>query len=93
MKAAMRSEASRSLTGTAEATPQRRSGRLLSALAGLLMLLTGSVLAQTNSTPWTAQPIMCSTALPPPPPTPITLICVPKLNSSTSIISMLIFFS
>ena len=25
---------------------------------------------------------MCSTALPPPPPTPITLICVPMLNSS-----------
>src|SRR4051794_13927218 len=34
---------------------------------------------------------MCSTALPPPPPTPMTLICVPWLNSSISIISMLIF--
>jgi hypothetical protein len=37
--------------------------------------------------------IMCSTALPPPPPTPITLIWVPWLNSSTSIISMLMCFS
>jgi hypothetical protein len=35
-----------------------------------------------------AAAIMCSTALPPPPPTPITLICVPWLNSSASIISM-----
>jgi len=31
---------------------------------------------------------MCSTALLPPPPTPITLIWVPWLNSSASIISM-----
>ena len=31
-----------------------------------------SVLTQTNSTPSTALATMCSTALPPPPPTPIT---------------------
>src|SRR5690348_1351243 len=31
---------------------------------------------------------MCSTALPPPPPTPITLICVPMLNSSIISIAM-----
>ena len=41
-----------------------------------------SVFAQTKSTPCTPCSIMCSTALPPPPPTPITLICVPMLNSS-----------
>ena len=41
-----------------------------------------SVLAQMKSTPCTPSSIMCSTALPPPPPTPITLICVPMLNSS-----------
>ena len=51
-----------------------------------------SVLAQMNSTPCTPRSIMCSTALPPPPPTPITLIWVPWWNSSTSIISMLIFY-
>jgi len=45
-----------------------------------------SVLAQMKSTPCTPWVIMCSTALPPPPPTPITLICVPSSNSS--IISM-----
>ncbi len=45
-----------------------------------------SVLAQMNSTPCTPCEIMCSTALPPPPPTPMTLICVPWSNSS--IISM-----
>lgn len=50
-----------------------------------------SVLAQMNSTPCTLREIMCSTALPPPPPTPMTLIWVPWLNSSTSIISMLIW--
>ncbi|MNU85690.1 hypothetical protein D3C71_754360 [compost metagenome] len=49
-----------------------------------------SVLAQTNCTPCTPRSIMWATALPPPPPTPITLICVPWLNSSTSIISMVI---
>ena len=49
-----------------------------------------SVLAQENCTPWTPRSIMCATALPPPPPTPMTLICVPWLNSSTSIISMAI---
>jgi hypothetical protein len=52
-----------------------------------------SVLAQMNSTPCTLRSIMCATALPPPPPTPITLICVPWWNSSTSIISMLIAYS
>src|SRR6476646_7315284 len=41
-----------------------------------------------KSTPWTASLIMCSTALPPPPPTPITLICVPMLNSSIISIAM-----
>jgi len=49
-----------------------------------------SVLALTNSTPCTLRAIMCSTALLPPPPTPITLIWVPWLNSSASIISMVI---
>ncbi|MCY1368159.1 hypothetical protein D9M69_551260 [compost metagenome] len=52
-----------------------------------------SVLAQMNSTPCTLRAIMCSTALPPPPPTPMTLIWVPRLNSSTSIISMLMVCS
>ena len=47
-----------------------------------------SVLAQTKSTPCTPSSIMCSTALPPPPPTPITLICVPMLNSSIISIAM-----
>jgi hypothetical protein len=41
----------------------------------------------------TLRSIMCSTALPPPPPTPITLIWVPRLNSSTSIISMVMCVS
>src|SRR5262252_7273507 len=45
-----------------------------------------SVLAQMNSTFCTPLRIMWSTALPPPPPTPITLIKVPCANSS--IISM-----
>src|SRR5450830_1478355 len=46
-----------------------------------------------NSTPCTAQSIMWPTALPPPPPTPITLIWVPWLKGSSSIISMDIFLS
>ena len=50
-----------------------------------------SVLAQMNSTPCTPSAIMCSTQLPPPPPTPITLICVPCWNSS--IISIAIVHS
>ena len=61
--------------------------------AALRLSACASVLAQINSTPPTAHWIMCSTALPPPPPTPITLICVPRLKASSSIISMLIFFS
>ena len=47
-----------------------------------------SVLAQMNSTFCTPLLIMCSTALPPPPPTPITLIMVPWANSSIISIGM-----
>ncbi len=41
-----------------------------------------SVLAQTNSTPKTFRRIMWCTALPPAPPTPITLITVPRVSVS-----------
>src|SRR5579875_1155983 len=41
-----------------------------------------SVLATQNSTPSTLASIMRFTALPPPPPTPITLIFAPRRNSS-----------
>jgi hypothetical protein len=61
--------------------------------AALRVRACASVLAQMNSTPPTLRSIMCSTALPPPPPTPITLIWVPRLNSSTSIISMVMCVS
>ncbi len=61
--------------------------------AALRLSACASVLAQMNSTPPTSHAIMCSTALPPPPPTPITLIWVPRLNPSSSIISMLMLFS
>ena len=47
-----------------------------------------SVLAQMNSTPVTLEWIMYSTALPPPPPTPMTLIRVPWLKISSSMSSM-----
>jgi hypothetical protein len=51
----------------------------LGRLAALVGLAAGaSVLAQMNSTPCTWREIMCSTALLPPPPTPITLIWVPE---------------
>ncbi len=52
-----------------------------------------SVLAQMNSTPCTWRMIMWSTALLPPPPTPITLIWVPEWKPSVSIISMLMVYS
>ena len=62
-------------------------------VALIARIITGTPVAPMNCTPCTPCWIMCSTALPPPPPTPITLICVPWLNPSASIISMLMFFS
>jgi hypothetical protein len=43
-----------------------------------------SVLAQMNSTPSTLELTMCATALPPPPPTPITLMTAFGAVRSTS---------
>ena len=50
-----------------------------------------SVLTQMKSTPSIPAEIMCATALPPPPPTPITLITAPwfSVSASTNIVSPL----
>ena len=50
-----------------------------------------SVLMQMKSTPSIPAEIMCATALPPPPPTPITLITAPwfSVSASTNIVSPL----
>src|SRR3954471_17087787 len=52
-----------------------------------------SVFAAINSTPQTPLLIMCCTAFPPAPPTPTTLITVPRLSSSIRSISMITPFS
>jgi hypothetical protein len=56
--------------------------------ASLRLSAWASVLAQMNSTPCTPSRIMWSTALPPAPPTPTTLMTVP-LGSLSMISNML----
>ncbi len=87
MSSCAASAASRPLSGLLPA-PKPLAPSWMVRCAVLRVSACASVLAVTNSTPCTLREIMCSTALPPPPPTPITLICVPWLNSSDSIISM-----
>src|SRR6185312_12752727 len=49
-----------------------------------------SVLAQMKSTPDKPRAIMCSTALPPQPPTPMTLMTAPSSGASSMISNMMV---
>ena len=92
ISSAASSAASRPRSGTPPAPrPVIPSG--MTQCAWLPSSTCASVLAQMNSTPRTALLIMWLTALPPPPPTPMTLMRVPWWKLSSSIISMAMYFS
>ena len=92
MSSAAASAASRPLSGLLPA-PRPLPPSWMVADASVRPSACASVFAQMNSTPCTWRLTMWSTALLPPPPTPITLIWVPALKPSVSIISMLMGYS
>jgi len=88
---AMRSRSSRAAlrpaSGLAPA-PRPELPNCIFSAARLRPRAWASVLAATNCTPCTSSRIMWSTALPPAPPTPMTLITVPAFSSLSMISNM-----